>query len=267
MLDFLPKKYSHRRPPLWLRFTAAALCILAYCQVCLADPSNRFRDSLKHEEKNRILNAIQAKNPTLKSNRSRNQQQRNSDFIVREPVLLLMENRPHDKKAGSIRMADVYYYDYQKDQTIHCIVDPATGKIHQQIKVRNMQLPLTEEEIQRTYDIYIQSPHRKELAKAYSHVTGQSLIDMSKVDFKAYVYHGEINESRLNKKTRRCGKTRCAQLLLYTDENIALNLSPVINLSKAVVVQGNTLPTQSAEPSTVSDHPHGTDQGRDHLEQ
>ena len=219
---------------------------------------HRMKDGLDQAEKHRVLEAVRAKDPTL-DHRERKQRRmtRNNSFVSAEPELLLVERRPADSKTSQARTANVYYYDYQKDQTIHCIVDAESGEIHKKIRVRNLQLPLNDNEIQRAFDIYLQSEHRNELVDAYYQTTGQSLIDISKVQFKAYVFHASVNEALLNKKARRCGKTRCAQLLLYTEDNIAMNLSPVVSLSRGVVIQGNTLPGEAFSTSTaVDDHAH-----------
>ena len=219
---------------------------------------HRLKEGLDTVEKQRVLEAVRAKDPTLdhRQRKQRRMSQQNS-FVSDEPELLLVERRPADSKGSQSRTANVYYYDYRKDQTIHCIVDAETGEVHKQIRVRNMQLPLNDNEIQRAFDIYLQSDHRSELVDAYYETTGQSLIDIGKVQFKAYVFHASVNEALLNKKARRCGKTRCAQLLLYTEDNIAMNLSPVINLSRGRVIQGNTLPGGAySTPAAIGDHAH-----------
>lgn len=224
-------------------------------------PSNRnFRDPLNRDEVDRILAGVERKNPKLKRNSIKMSRK---SLIPQDPVLLLIEKRPLERK-GQPQLSDVYYYDYQKDRTIHCIVDPSTGEVHKQRVSAKLQLPLIDEEVQRAFDIYLQSRHRSDLAAAYLDATGQSLIDVRKVHFKAYTFHGAENEKALNKKSRRCGKTRCAQILLYTEDNIALNLSPVVNLAKATVVQANTLPSLAVEATAAShlDHavPHDHEQ-------
>lgn len=214
------------------------------------------KDPLKIQERQKILNSIRNRNPSFKASLNdslSNRRSGSSVLVPNEPVLLLLEKRPADNKNSGARLANAYYYDYQKDQTIHCIVDAESGAIHNQLNVRDMQLPLVDEEIQRTFDIFMQSKHRRKLAKSYYQATGQSLIDLSNIDFKAYVFHSSISEDQLKPKTRQCGKTRCAQLLLYTNENIALDLNPIISLSKAKVLQVNTVPSQHVLPDNHHD--------------
>ena len=212
--------------------------------------SHRMKEALNSEEKLRVLESVRQKNPKLDHRRRAARRAVNNAMVADEPVLLMVERRPADKNPNASRTANVYYYDYRKDQTIHAIVDAESGKVHKQVLVRNLQLPLIDDEVQRAFDIYTQSRFRTDLADAYFETTGQALIDISKVHFKAYVFHASVNEELLNKKTRRCGKTRCAQLLLYTEDNIAMNLSPVVNLSRGVVIQGNTLPSSTSGNST-----------------
>lgn len=220
-----------------------------------------FRDPLNKEQIDRVFNALSNKYPELerpvrKTFNVRQLNSASSNIASERPVLLLMEKRPQDKNALATRMTDVYYYNYKKDETIHLIVNQEDGKIHKRRSVKNVQLPLIPEEIQRAYNIYLQSPHLQDLSQAYFDATAQMLIDMNKINFKAFIFHGEDNLNELNKEAKRCGKTRCAQLLLYTDENIALNLSPVINLSKGIVVQANTFPqnTEVTLPGSLMHH-------------
>lgn len=198
----------------------------------------RLRDALRNDERERMLQSIARRNPGFALKAVRNKR-----FHADQPVLLLMEKRPRDKSQPNQRLADAYYYDYRSDETIHCIVDADTGEVHEQRRVADLQLPLTEDEIQRAFDILLQSPHRSDLAAAYRDVTGQSLIDIGKVHYKAYVFHASANSARLNNAAKKCGRTRCAQMLLYTNENIALNFTPVIDISRGKVLQGNTEPS------------------------
>jgi hypothetical protein len=110
----------------------------------------------------------------------------------------------------------------------------------------------------------LQSRHRNALARAYSSATGQALIDINKINFKAYVFHASANSTRLNRAAKRCGRIRCAQLLLYTHENIALNFTPVIDISRGIVLQANTEPglaDQDGQESATS----GAEASHDHA--
>ena len=195
----------------------------------------RKHDALRHSERDRILQSIKKKHPHFKQ-----QESLASDFTGEEPILLLLEKRPSNKKQNSPRLADAYYYDYKTNETIHCIVNPETGVIIEELRTVELQLPLVKEEIERAFTIYLQSSHRNELADAYREATGQSLIDVSSLHFKAFILHGSANMTRLNAATKRCGRSRCAKLLIHTEENIALNITPIIDLSKGQVIQGNT---------------------------
>lgn len=192
-------------------------------------------DALRHSERDRVLQSIKKKHPNFKQ-----QESLASNFSAEEPILLLLEKRPSNKKQNSPRLADAYYYDYKTNETIHCIVNPETGVIIEELRTVELQLPLVKEEIERAFTIYLQSSHRNELADAYREATGQSLIDVNSLHFKAFILHGSANMKRLNAATKRCGRSRCAKLLIHTEENIALNITPIIDLSKGQVIQGNT---------------------------
>lgn len=217
------------------------------------------RDALGSHEKERALQAIARRNPGFARRALRNK-----SFQTDEPALLLLEKRPRDKNNTDVRLADAYYYDYRRNETIHCIVDAETGEVHQQRRVVDLQLPLTKDEIQRAFDILLQSQHRNALARAYSNATGQALIDINKINFKAYVFHASANSARLNRAAKRCGRLRCAQLLLYTYENIALNFTPVIDISRGIVLQANTEPGL-ADPNAQESATAGAEASHDHA--
>ena len=195
----------------------------------------RKHDPLRRGERERVLKSLQQRNPGFAKHGRRAR-----TFSFDEPVLLLLEKRPPEKNSNDKRLADAYYYDYRRNQAIHCIVDATSGAIIAQQHVENLQLPLIAAEVQRAFDIYLQSDYRQQLANAYREATGQALIDIGKVHFKAYVFHASAHPRRLNKAAKQCGKKRCAQLLLYTHENISLQLMPVIDLSRGKVLQAKT---------------------------
>ncbi|MGB5326392.1 MAG: hypothetical protein WBN40_13350 [Pseudomonadales bacterium] len=222
-------------------------------------PSPHWRDALGSHEKERALQAIARANPGFARRALRNK-----SFQTDEPALLLLEKRPRDKNNAGLRLADAYYYDYRRNETIHCIVDAETGEVHEQRRVVDLQLPLTKDEIQRAFDTLLQSRHRNALARAYSNATGQALIDINKINFKAYVFHASANSARLNRAAKRCGRLRCAQLLLYTHENIALNFTPVIDISRGIVLQANTEPGL-ADPNAQESTATAAEVGHDHA--
>ena len=164
--------------------------------------------------------------------------------IPTQPVLLLMERRRI--KGSTERLADAWYYSYPRNETTHKIIDLSTGAIRSSQIVIDMQLPLIESEIGRAFDIVLASAgDRSALENAYRQVTGSEFTDRSQVSYKAFVFHPDTVQDGLQSDARRCGNHRCAQMLLYTHDNVALDMSPVVDLSTGRVLQNLELRAQA----------------------
>jgi hypothetical protein len=160
-----------------------------------------------------------------------------------EPQLLLMERRR--VKGASQRLADAWYYSYTYNETTHKIIDLATGQVMSSEVVIGTQLPLIDAEVSRAFDILLASDaDRLALEIAYREVTGAQFTDRSQVSYKAFVFHPETVVDGLSPDARRCGVNRCAQMLIYTHDNIALDTSPVVDLSTQRVLQNLELRAQ-----------------------
>ena len=153
-----------------------------------------------------------------------------------QPQLILMERRR--EKGSSARHADAWYYSYAHNETIHKVVDLTSGEVISSEVVIGTQLPLVDVEITRAFDILLaSSADHRTLGRAYKAVTGEDFEDRSQVSYKAFVFHPDTVVDGLTADARRCGVHRCAQLLIYTHDNIALDMSPVVDLSKSRVLQ------------------------------
>jgi len=160
-----------------------------------------------------------------------------------EPQLLLMERRR--VKGASERLADAWYYDYSSNETIHKIIDLGSGVVRSSEVVVDLQLPLIEDEIARAFDVLLTSPSdRNALSRAFRAVTGEAFEDRAQVNYKAFVFHPDTVVDGLTRGARRCGIHRCAQMLIYTHDNIALDMSPVVDLSTGRVLQNLELRAQ-----------------------
>lgn len=211
-----------------------------------ADIDPQVHDGMSSIEISRALQALSItdENPTAAVVQPRTRRLRSSTTTVpTEPVLLLMERRR--VKGSSERLADAWYYSYQTNETTHKIVDLTTGSIRSSGVVIDMQLPLVEAEISRAFDIVFSSTDdRSVLAQAYRQVTGTDFSERSQISYKAFVFHPDTVVDGLATDARRCGLNRCAQLLLYTHDNIALDMSPVVDLSTGRVLQNLELRAQ-----------------------
>ncbi len=228
-------------------------------QFCLAverfEGRPKLHDGLNSSEEQRAMQALRAEivESRLES-RSESQVtasriassvgQSSHPDVPDEPQLLLMERR-HDK-ASSQRLADAWYYGYLYNETIHKTVDLASGQVLSSEVIIGTQLPLIDSEIARAFDVLLASaPDRRALEAAYFAVTGREFLDRSQVSYKAFVFHPDTVVDGLTADARRCGINRCAQMLIYTHDNIALNTSPVVDLSSARVLQNLELRAQA----------------------
>lgn len=170
--------------------------------------------------------------------------QRSGTGVPLQPVLLLLERR--HSKASTERLADAWYYHYPSNETTHKIVDLTTGVVRSADAVIDVQLPLVDEEINRAFDVVLRNAsHQRSLEAAYREVTGSQFSNRSQISYKAFVFHPDTVQDGLTPEARRCGIHRCAQMLLYTHDNVALDMSPIVDLSTGRVLQNLELRTQA----------------------
>ena len=154
------------------------------------------------------------------------------------PETLLVERRPADKNNPGIRLADIYRYDYERDETIHTIFDVNQQKVISSESHQFMQLPLTANEIDRATDIIFDDAEQLGLLKnEYRRITGNYLVNPDQLHIKAFSFSSDTMAEQLNQASLQCGLNRCAQLLLYTHDSIVFEVSPIVNLSVGLVTQ------------------------------
>ena len=155
--------------------------------------------------------------------------------------LLLVERRFSEKGAqnsNTIRMADVYSYNYETDTLHYSIINLDTQQVLQSEKKQGVQLPLTENEINRSIAIASENQLlHASLEKEYLNITGQALQSFDQLIVKAFVFLAESMPEQVNEETKSCGLHRCARLVMHTSERIALEIAPIIDLSAGVVSQ------------------------------
>ncbi|MEM7132368.1 MAG: hypothetical protein AAF702_39055 [Chloroflexota bacterium] len=152
---------------------------------------------------------------------------------------LLIERHQEEKGSGvSTRRGDVYLYDYSTDTLIHAVINVTTREIDTVSRVQGVQLPLTEAEVTRAVDIIVNSgSFYEELAQRYQEITGNEFVGMEQLQIKAFAFLADSMPDRVNSAAVGCGVNRCAQLLLYTQEHVAFEMMPIINLSTQQLVQ------------------------------
>ena len=112
--------------------------------------------------------------------------------------------------------------------------------------MRGTQLPLIQAEVERAFDVLLANPANVDpWPRRFKKITGEAFVDRNQVNFKAFVFHPDTVADGLVAAARNCGVHRCAQLLIYTHNNVALDLSPIIDLSRARVLQNLELRAQS----------------------
>lgn len=153
------------------------------------------------------------------------------------PERLLVE-RHLNAKGETARLADVYTYDYATNETIISVIDLDTNKILSNKREKNLQLPLTDNELKRASDLIFADDEQRSLLDAeFKRITGKTLTDPQQLQVKAFVFHASSLPEQLNDASKQCGLHRCAQVLLYTADSVVFEVSPIVNLSAGVITQ------------------------------
>ncbi len=152
-------------------------------------------------------------------------------------VLLIEQHQDKNAPKGQ-RRADVYTYDYRTNELIETLVDLNTSEVLKTQRKKGVQLPLTEKEIKRAKEIvFNDEDERQVLAYEYHRITSRPLTDTTELNIKAFTFVADSLPNRTNEASKLCGIDRCAQLMLYTGDNIVFEVSPIVNLSEGIVTQ------------------------------
>ncbi len=223
-----------------LALAGVALALAMAASPVAADRTSggpKMHDGMNSQEEKRAMRSLD--NDQSLKRRAKAHKRRlsaNAQVVPLDPQLLLMERRRD--KGAALRLADAWYYDYELNETIKKTIDLASGDVLSSEVVIGTQLPLVEAEITRAFDVLLASaPDRRALEQAYRAVTGKRFEDRSQVSYKAFIFHPDTVVDGLVPAARRCGVHRCAQMLIYTHDNIALNTAPVVDISTSRVLQ------------------------------
>ena len=194
-------------------------------------------DPLNNSELSLALQATQAMMNTPRLQHAARNTSASSQAIL-SMEQLLVERRPTDKEQPEKRLADVYSYDYSVDETVHAVVDVATGEIISSERLKQQHLPLTVNEIARARQLVFANAEQSALIKQeYKRITGSELTNPDSLNIKAFSFSADSLPERLNAASQQCGVQRCAQVLLYTHDDIVFEVSPIVNLSVGLVTQ------------------------------
>lgn len=158
-----------------------------------------------------------------------------------EGMELLLVERAHGQKGATTRRAAVLVYDYSSDELHRFVVDLESQHVEEHQVDQGVQPPLNENEIEAALNLAFQDgPLRRRLREEYLRVTGEVLLNSDQLAVKAFVFHADSRPEGLGEDAARCGMERCAQLVISTQDDLLLETSPILSLSRAQVAQRTT---------------------------
>jgi len=161
-----------------------------------------------------------------------------SSITSNSQEVLLIERNEEKGAPSNQRRADVYIYDYSTNELIQSLVDLNTSEVIRSERKQGVQLPLTNNELKRAKEIVFEDEdERAILEDEYRRVTSREMTDVSDLNIKAFTFLADSLPNRINEASKQCGIHRCAQLMLYTQDNVVFEISPIVNLSESVVTQ------------------------------
>lgn len=163
-----------------------------------------------------------------------------SDSTSSEPEFLRVETHRFDKTDSNNdqRWADVTAYDYSTDELVVTVVNLDTNEKVSTNRYKNMQPPMSQAELTRALNIVFDDPEERNILNAeFKRITGETLNSIDQLDYKAFTFFADSMPTVVNTASKSCGAQRCAQLVLYTYDNIVFEVSPIVNLSAGVVTQ------------------------------
>jgi len=206
----------------------------------LASPQaiNRSRTAFDFNSRSIQAPSLLAPNLRISSAPASNTATSNASSAPNTEVLLIERHQEEKNAPKDLRRADVFTYDYSSNELVTQLVDLNTKKVISSSRQKGIQLPLTENEVKRAKEIvFSDEDERQILAYEYQRITSRVLSDTTELNIKAFTFTADSLPNRTNEASKLCGVHRCAQLMLYTGENIVFEVSPIVNLSEGIVTQ------------------------------
>lgn len=161
-----------------------------------------------------------------------------SSITSNSQEVLLIERNEEKGAPSNQRRADVFIYDYSTNELIESLVDLNTSEVIRSERKQGVQLPLTNNELKRAKEIVFEDEdERAILEEEYRRITSREMTDIADLNIKAFTFLADSLPNRINEASKQCGIHRCAQLMLYTQDNVVFEISPIVNLSEGVVTQ------------------------------
>ena len=118
------------------------------------------------------------------------------------------------------------------------VVDLSNEAVLSTQRSKNMQPPLAAAELTRALGIVFDDVEERLILNAeYQRITGETLSSTDQLNYKAFTFFADSMPTVVNAASKTCGAQRCAQLVLYTHDNVVFEVSPIVNLSAGVVTQ------------------------------
>ena len=208
------------------------LCLLGLITSLPCSLQAATQDPLNPNEQSQAANLVEAALPQLKNSSKRSFGQ------AQTHELLLIERDRTEDKTSNVRRANAFVYDYQSNETIIYRIDAETNKILSSVRKKNIQLPLTQHEIDRALNLILTDKETFALiTNEYQRLTNKVLTSPKDLEAKAFVFNADSLPEQLNTASQQCGYHRCAQVLLYTHDAVVFEVSPIVNLSANVITQ------------------------------
>ncbi len=203
--------------------------------ITISNPQAGSLDPLTNQEIEKaselMLAGTQSDSQAAQSEQSESTSQIETLLIERHAVAKGAENQ-------AARLVDVFTYNYDTNILNQTIINLSTNSVVSTTHNKEVQLPLTENEITRATEVVFGDQDEVDLInQAYQRVTGETLTQPDQLEIKAFTFLGNSLPGVSNEESMNCGNHRCAQLLLYTPEKVAFEISPVIDLSTKKVIQ------------------------------
>lgn len=155
--------------------------------------------------------------------------------------LLLIERHAESKsdmRSGNWpRRADVYMYLYDSDTLLLAVVNLTSGQASSVQTMQNVQLPLTQNETDHAIQLLLADTSlMANIAGQYRIITGSELTQPeTQLKFNTLIYRAD-SMPNANPGAAACGLHRCAQFLIVTQNDVAINLLPIVDLSLETIV-------------------------------
>ena len=141
------------------------------------------------------------------------------------------------KSGNWPRRADVYTYAYDSDTLLLAVVNLTSGQVDSFEAAKDVQLPLTKNETDRAFELLMaDATLAADIAAEYQTITGEALTQpKTQLKLNALIYRADSMPGA-NPGAEACGPHRCAQFLIATQNDVVINLLPIVDLSLGALV-------------------------------